>query len=222
MGTDLLTTQISLICNSTLCCEQVLMGIYGMLTVALTSIIDSLGILDANLTIPFEICSDAARTAYTVANCSLTTTKHILPVARDACNLPLTNTYWPLCYSLRSFTLVKTLAYLCSGSDWDLFNSRSPNKWADGSLGSFLYSSSAVFFYLAASLSYFFFSFSCLVFCFFWSLVTSVPSAAGYWTAFCSSTGCCYWVVSYYLLSSIISFWWCVLLILVKYCLIFI
>jgi len=139
--------------------------------------IDSFGILLAKSTIPLLILSLTNRTDWTVANCSLRTMKHILPVALDVCNLPLTNTSCPFKLASKSFTAVNVRLYLSSGFDCDLLSSRSPKRWADGSLGSFLYSTSAVFYYLAANLSCFFFSLSCLVFCFFCSFTsTGVPS----------------------------------------------
>ena len=195
MGTDLLTTQISLICNSTFC-DAPYTSFSGTVTVALISIIDSLGILLAKSIIPLLIFSVTKATDCTVANCSLTTMKHILPVALLVWSLPRTSTSWPLREASKSLTAVNLRAYLSSGSDWDLLSSYSPKRCAEMSLGSFLYSSWVdwVFACLAANLSCFFFSLSCLVFCFFWLASVAAESVVP-WEAW-STCSCCFFCSS--------------------------
>jgi len=67
--------------------------------------------------------------------------KHSLPFALELCNLPLTIISFPSKELSISLTFVSYLLNLNSGSPYDLFRSLSPNKWALGSLGSFLLSS---------------------------------------------------------------------------------
>ena len=140
--------------NSTLLWVQDSTSFSALVTLALTSTMDSFGILLEYVTIPLLVFSSTKRPAWTVVVYCLSIIKHIFPLALEFWTLALIITVWPTSERSISLTFVNFLVNLSSGSPCDLFKGRSPNWWALGSFGSFLNSSfAAAYACLAANLA---------------------------------------------------------------------